>query len=183
MANSTEQTSKPPRTEAQKAAAAAMVKATAERRAKQAALKAAGGTHITREDTMRPKSWMPAQMLPEPDRQPGYEYRYIRISTLNQADPSNVSAKLREGWEPVKIEEQPQMQFLVNPNSRYKDSIEIGGLILCKTPTEFVNQRTAHFEQQTRAQTDAVDHNMMRQSDPRMPMFRERDSRTSFGKR
>jgi len=136
----------------------------------------------TRTQQERPKQWMPPELLPEPDRQPGYEYRWIRVSTLNQADPRNLSAKLREGWEPVAIEEQPQFQLLVDPSSRFKDNIEIGGLLLCKTPSEFVEQRNNYVNQQTQAQTEAVDNNLMRQSDPRMPLFKERKSSTSFGK-
>lgn len=136
----------------------------------------------TRATTERPKQWAPAELLPEPDRQAGYAYRWIRVSTLNQADPRNLSSKLREGWEPVRIEEQPKFQLLVDPNSRYKDNIEIGGLLLCKTPEEFVDQRNSHFAKQTQAQTEAVDNNLMRQSDPRMPLFQEKKSTSSFGK-
>ena len=136
----------------------------------------------TREMTERPKVWKQAELLPEPDKQAGYKYRWIRTSTLGSADPRNLSAKLREGWEPVGVEEQPKMQMLVDPNSRYKDNIEIGGLLLCKTPDEFVEQRNKHYADQTRAQTEAVDNNLMRQSDPRMPLFKESKSSTSFGK-
>ena len=136
----------------------------------------------TRVAQERPKQWMPAELLPEPDRQPGYAYRWIRVSTLNTADPRNLSSKLREGWEPVTIEEQPKFQLLVDPSSRYKDNIEIGGLLLCKTPVEFVEQRNDYVNKQTQAQTEAVDNNLMRQSDPRMPLFKERKSSTSFGK-
>ena len=136
----------------------------------------------TRATSERPKQWAPAELLPEPDKQAGYAYRWIRTSTLNQADPRNLSAKLREGWEPVRAEEQPQLQLLIDPNSRYKDNIEIGGLLLCKTPKEFVEQRNAHYAKQSEAQTEAVDNNFMRQSDARMPLFKERKSSTSFGK-
>ena len=130
----------------------------------------------------RPKQWQQAELLPEPDKTPGYAYRWIRVSTLNNADPRNLSAKLREGWEVVNVEEQPKFQLLVDPNSRFKDSIEIGGLLLCKTPSEFVDQRTKHFNDMTRAQAEAVDNNLMRQSDARMPIFNERKSTTSFGR-
>ena len=135
-----------------------------------------------REFSERPKQWMPAELLPEPDKQAGFAYRWIRVATLNNADPRNLSAKLREGWEPVRIEEQPKFQLLVDPNSRYKDNIEIGGLLLCKTPEEFVKQRNAHYQQLTNSQTESVDNNFMRQSDARMPLFNERKSSTSFGK-
>ena len=130
----------------------------------------------------RPKQWQQADLLPEPDKTPGYAYRWIRVSTLDKADSRNLSGKLREGWEVVSVEEQPKFQLLVDPNSRFKDSIEIGGLLLCKTPSEFVGQRVKHFADMTRAQEEAVDNNLMRQSDARMPIFNERKSSTTFGK-
>ena len=136
----------------------------------------------TRAVQERPKQWMQPELLPEPDKQPGYNYRWIRVSTMNKADPRNLSAKLREGWEPVAVEEQPQFRLLADPDSRFKDSIEIGGLLLCKTPADFVAQRNAFFAKQTQAQTDAVDNNLMRQSDARMPLFKESKSSSSFGK-
>jgi hypothetical protein len=136
----------------------------------------------TRETFERPKQWMPPELLPEPDKQAGYAYRWIRVSMLNQADPRNLSSKIREGWEPVRIEEQPKFRLLLDPNSRFKDNIEIGGLLLCKTPEEFVTQRSDYYRNQAEAQTEAVDNNLMRQSDPRMPLFNERKSTSSFGK-
>jgi hypothetical protein len=135
-----------------------------------------------RQQSVRPEAWKPPELLPEPDKQPGFAYRWIRVATNGQADPRNLSAKLREGWEPVRAEEQPKFDMLVDPNSRYKDNIEIGGLLLCKTPSEFVDQRSTYYAKQTQAQTDAVDNNLMRQSDPRMPLFKENKSTSSVGK-
>jgi hypothetical protein len=54
--------------------------------------------------------------------------------------------------------------------------------VLCKTPTEFVEQRNAFYQEQTNRQTESVDNNFMRQSDPRMPLIAERKSSVSFGK-
>ena len=130
----------------------------------------------------RPQQWAPPELLPEPDKQPGYAYRWIRVSTLNAADPRNISSKLREGWEPVSLEEQPKYRLLASGDGKFKDNIEIGGLLLCKTPVEFVSQRTEYYDKQTQAQTEAVDNNLMRQSDPRMPLFKENKSSSSFGK-
>ncbi len=135
----------------------------------------------TRATLESPKQWAPAELLPEPDKQAGFTYRWIRTSTLNTADPRNISAKLREGWEPVKVSEQPKFQLLIDPNSRFKDNIEIGGLLLCKTPTELVEQRNKYFDNQTQAQTTAIDNSFMRENDPRMPLFQERKSSISFG--
>ena len=127
----------------------------------------------TRAVMERPKQWQQPELLPEPDKQAGYAYRWIRVSTLNNADPRNLSAKLREGWEAVRIEEQPKFQLLIDPNSRYKDNIGIGGLLLCKTPEEFVHQRNQYYQNQSEAQTEAVENNLMKQSDPRMSIFKE----------
>jgi len=136
----------------------------------------------TRAISEPPQQWALPESLPEPDKEAGYSYRWIRVSTLNVADPRNLSAKLREGWEPVRMEEQPKFQLLADPNSRYKDNIEIGGLLLCKTPDEFVKQRNQYYAKQTQDQTEAVDNNLMRQSDARMPLFKERKSTVSYGK-
>jgi hypothetical protein len=133
----------------------------------------------TRVQAERPKQWKPAELLPEPDKLPGYAYRWIRVGLQGTSDPRNYSAKLREGWEPVKIEEQPQFQLLVDEGSRFKDGIEVGGLLLCKTPIEFVEQRNNHYLKQSEDQILSVDNNLMRQNDPRMPLFKESKSSTS----
>jgi hypothetical protein len=136
----------------------------------------------SRELQERPKQWQEASLLPEPDKEPGFAYRWVRVSTLNMNDPRNLSGKLREGWEPVSVEEQPTMKLLADPNSRFVGNIEIGGLLLCKTPVEFVQQRDNKFRQKSEAQTLSVDNNFMRQSDSRMPLFSEKKSTSSFGR-
>lgn len=136
----------------------------------------------SRSNKERPKTWQPASTLPEPDRQPGYTYRWIRVSMLGQSDARNVSSKFREGWEPVRIEEQPQFKMLVDPNSRFKDNIEVAGLLLCKIPEEFMSQRKEYFAKKNRAQIESVDNNFMRENDPRMPLYSEKKSKTSFGR-
>ena len=130
----------------------------------------------------RPKQWQQADLLPEPDKESGYAYRWVRVSTLNDYDQRNITGKYREGWEPVSSEEQPKFKLLVDPNSRFSGQIEIGGLLLCKCPIEFMDQRNTHFDKLTKSQTEAVDSSLMRQSDARMPIFKESKSSTSFGK-
>ena len=136
-----------------------------------------------RETTERKKSWAPPTLLPIPAPQDGYSFRWIRISTMNQADPTNISGKLREGWEPVRASDHPELHLTgMDTSDRYKDNVVIGGLMLCKTPTELVEQRNAFYQQQTDNQTASVDNNFMRQNDPRMPLIAERKSTVSFGK-
>ena len=135
----------------------------------------------SRETAQRPAKWMPPQLLPDPNPEPGYAFRWIRLSTMGQADALNVSSKLREGWEPVKASEHPEVQLMGGQSGRFPDSIEIGGLLLCKTPVEFVDQRNDHFRNQAESQMQSVDNNFMRQSDARMPLFKERSSKVTFG--
>ena len=131
----------------------------------------------------RPKQWMPAELLPEPNEEPEYKFRWIRISTMGQDDPRNISSKLREGWEPVKASEHPEIQLMGSGSkNRFPDSIEIGGLLLCKTPKEFAEQRDAYYQKQADGQMQSVDNTFMRDNDPRMPLFKERRSEVSFGR-
>ncbi len=136
-----------------------------------------------RETKERPKAWAPPTLLPTPAPQDGYKFRWIRISTLNQADPTNLSGKLREGWEPVRASDHPEMYISgMDTSEKYKDNIVIGGLMLCKTPTELVEQRNEYYQNQTATQTQSVDNHFLRQNDPRMPLYSERKSTVSFGK-
>lgn len=135
----------------------------------------------TRASTARPTKWEPPTLLPEPDKEPGYEYRWIRTSLLNEADPRNISSRFREGWEPVSINEQPKFKFMTDADSKFKDNIEIGGLLLCKIPAEFIDQRNDYYQGISESQMTAVDNNFMKENDPRMPLFKERKSQVRFG--
>ena len=136
----------------------------------------------TRESAQRKMAWIPPQTLPEPEPQDGWVFRWIRTSIMGVSDPSNTSAKFREGWEPVKASEQPKLMMQSDPNSRFKDNIEIGGLLLCKAPAELMKQRDDYYARQAQSQMQSVDNNFMRLNDERMPLFNERRSTTSFGK-
>jgi hypothetical protein len=94
----------------------------------------------------------------------------------------NVSLKLREGWEPVKAVDHPEVHLMAIENDRFKDNIVVGGLMLCKAPKEMVQDRNAHYQEQADAQINSVDNNFMRENDPRMPLFAERKSRVTFGR-
>ena len=135
-----------------------------------------------RESAQRKMAWTPPQTLPEPEQQEGWVFRWIRTSIMGQADPSNTSAKFREGWEPVKASEQPTLMLQADPNSRFKDNIEIGGLLLCKAPAELMKQRDDYYARQAQSQMQSVDNNFMRLNDERMPLFNDRKTTVSFGK-
>jgi hypothetical protein len=137
----------------------------------------------TREAAARPAKWLPPQLLPDPTPEAGYAFRWIRVSTLNAADPINISSKLREGWEPVKASDHPEIRlFGSTPDARFPDAVLVGGLLLCKTPAEFIDQRNAYYGQQAESQMQSVDNSFMRESNPKMPLFKERSSKVTFGK-
>ena len=130
---------------------------------------------------MRPQAWRPPELLPSPDPRPGWQHRWVRISTMGTTDPSNISSKLREGFEPCKAEEYPELMLHASTEGRFKGNIEVGGLLLCRIPEEFLKQKAEYYANQNRAQMESVDNNFLRQSDARMPLFSEKSSKVSFG--
>jgi hypothetical protein len=135
-----------------------------------------------RESAQRKMAWTPPQTLPEPEPQEGWVFRWIRTSIMGQADPTNTSAKFREGWEPVKASEQPSLMLQADPNGRFKDNVEIGGLLLCKAPAELIKQRDDYYAKHAQSQIESADNNFMKLNDERMPLFNERKTSVSFGK-
>lgn len=135
----------------------------------------------SRERSARPAAWRPPETLPMPDPRPGWVHRYIRISTMGTADPSNISSKLREGYEPCRAADYPELMLHATTDERFKGGIEIGGLLLCRIPEEFVKQREAYYNGLNKSQVESVDNNFLRENDPRMPLFSEKRSKVTFG--
>ena len=135
----------------------------------------------TREKTAAPKQWEAPSLLPMPTPEPGYGFKWVRISTLGQTDAGNINSKLREGWEPVKAEAHPEITMVTVENERFAENVVIGGLMLCKAPSELVEERSSHYQQQTDAQMHSVDNSLMRENDPRMPLFNNRQTKVTFG--
>ena len=137
-----------------------------------------------RDAAVRKKAWAPPETLPSPKPQDGYEFRWNRASMMGQLDPTNMSAKRREGWEPVKAEDHPELMYQADPNSRHAGNVEIGGLVLCKAPSETVREREAYYRQQSQNQMESVDNSFMRERDGRsnMSLFNDKKSSVSFGK-
>ncbi len=135
----------------------------------------------SRRTMARPQAWRAPETLPSPDDRPGWKHRWVRLSTLGQADPSNISSKLREGYEPCKAEDYPELMMYATNEGRFKGGIEVGGLLLCRIPEEFLKQRAGWYESQNKAQMESVDNNFLRENDPRMPLFSEKKTKVTFG--
>ena len=136
----------------------------------------------TREKKTRKRAWTKPEVLPTPTPQEGFAFHWVRVSTRGQADPTNVSSKLREGWEPVKAVDHPEIELVSIENERFKDNVIMGGLMLCRAPVGLVQERTEYYQKVTDSQMQSVDNNLMRESDPRMPLFNNRKSEVTFGK-
>jgi hypothetical protein len=132
---------------------------------------------VTREKSVRPQ-YVPPSTLPEPTPVPGYVYHWVSTAVMGQSDPSNVSKKMREGWEPVKAEDHPELMLMGNAKT---GNVEIGGLMLCKMSVEQHRARNEYYAQQAQAQMESVDNHFMRNNDPRMPLFNDRKSSVTRG--
>jgi len=138
--------------------------------------------HETREVSNRPKMWAPPTVLPVPDPQDGYVFRWIRVGMRGSPDNTNVSRKYREGWEPVRLEDYPELMMIPDIDNRFEGSAVIGGLMLCKNSAEAMRQKREYLNDQSQTQIDAVDESYLREQDARMPMFKpERRTRVTFG--
>ena len=132
---------------------------------------------VSREKTSR-SVYVPPSALPDPTPEPGYVYHWVATHILGQADPTNVSKKMRDNWVPVKAEDHPELMMLGNPTT---GNVEIGGLMLCKQTTDQYRARQEYYARQAQNQMESVDNHFMRNNDPRMPLFADRKSSTSRG--
>ena len=137
----------------------------------------------TRTKTQRRKPWAPPSKLEAPEAPAGYKHRWIRTAIRGEDDKMNVTTKMREGWEPVRADEYPELEgkFPIIEEGSHQGVIGVGGLMLARIPEETVEERTEYFREQTRTQMDAVDQNLMREQHPSMPIHSDRKSRVSFG--
>ena len=108
-------------------------------------------TEATRESETRQVSWKPAHDLPVPEPIDGYGFRWIRVAMMGTPDPANMARARREGWVPCKAADHPEISqdFAAFGLAPASDLIEIGGLVLCKAPTEMLDQRNAYYADMT----------------------------------
>lgn len=128
-------------------------------------------------------AYKPASQLPDPYEQDGYTFRWVRTAIMGQSDTRNVSTQRRDGYEPVRAEDHPELMLSMDHHSGASGNVEIGGLMLCKAPTERIKARQAYYEGVNDQQIRSVDNSFMRENDPRMPLFSEKRSEVSFTKR
>ena len=134
----------------------------------------------------RRKPWQPPSMLDAPEAPDGFKNRWLRAEVRGHDDRANMSKRIREGFEPVRAEDHPDFDAPTIDEGRHAGVIGVGGLILAKIPEETVAERNHYYKAVTDDQLHGVDNDLMRDSDPRMPITESdirRNSKTSFGSR
>ena len=136
----------------------------------------------TRSKSESPKVWVPPSSLDAPPAPDGFRYRWIRSEVVGFQDTKNITGRLREGYELVRAEEvENASDYPVLEDGKYKGVIGVGGLLLAKVPVEIARQRMDHMSNKHRDRSDAVENDLMREQDQRMPINVERQSRVTFG--
>ncbi len=132
-------------------------------------------------DTAR-KPWRPPSMLDTPPAPEGYTYRWIRAELVGEEDRKNVMSRMREGFELVRSEEIQDFDLPTMDDGRHAGVVAVGGLLLAKIPNETRDERNAYFNDRAQLQQDAVDNDLMKESDPSSPMLKpQRTTSVTFG--
>ena len=136
----------------------------------------------TRSKSERPKVWVPPSSLDAPPAPDGFRYRWIRAEVVGFQDTKNITSRLREGYELVRSEEvENASDYPVVEDGKYKGVIGVGGLLLAKVPEEIAKQRQDYMTSRHEERNEAVDNDLMKEQDSRMPINIERQSRVTFG--
>ena len=136
----------------------------------------------TRSKSERPKVWVPPSSLDAPPAPDGFRYRWIRAEVVGFQDTKNITSRIREGYELVRAEEvENASDYPVLDEGRYKGVIGVGGLLLAKVPIEIAQPRQDYMTRRHAERSDAVENDLMKEQDERMPINVERQSRVTFG--
>ena len=127
------------------------------------------------------KVWTPPSSLDAPPAPDGFKHRWIRAESMGFDDSSNMSAKLRSGFELVRADEFSDVDYPTINDGKYKGVIGVGGLLLARIPNEIVESREEYFRQQTKDRNDAIENDLMKEQHPSMPINSDRQTRVTFG--
>jgi len=126
--------------------------------------------------------WVPPSSLDAPPAPDGFRYRWIRAEVQGFQDTTNIQSRVREGYELVRAEEvENASDYPVIDNGKYKGVIGVGGLLLAKVPVEIAKQRQEYMTKRHEERSEAVENDLMREQDSRMPINVDRQSRVTFG--
>ena len=135
---------------------------------------------VTRSKTERPKEYKPPSSLDAPPAPDGFRHRWIRAESMGFNDTKNIHGRLRSGYELVRADEYDADSYPVVMDGKYAGVIGVGGLLLARIPEELAQSRVDYQKRQTEGQDEAVENDLLKDQDKRMPMKFERTSK-NFG--
>ena len=135
---------------------------------------------VTRSKTERPKEYKPPSSLDAPTAPDGFRHRWIRAESMGFNDTKNIHGRLRSGYELVRADEYDADSYPVVMDGKYAGVIGVGGLLLARIPEELAQSRVDYQKRQTEGQDEAVENDLLKDQDKRMPMKFERSSK-NFG--
>ena len=135
---------------------------------------------VTRSKTERPKEYKPPSSLDAPTAPDGFRHRWIRAESMGFNDTKNIHGRLRSGYELVRADEYDTEDYPVVMDGKYAGVIGVGGLLLARIPEELAQSRIDYQKRQTEGQDEAVENDLLKDQDKRMPMKFERSSK-NFG--
>ena len=135
----------------------------------------------TRAKQEKPKVWTPPSSLDAPPAPDGYRHRWIRAESMGFDDTKNMSGKVRSGGDLVRADEYPEHDYPSVNEGRYAGVIGVGGLVLARIPEELAKQREAYFDQKTADRNEAIEHDVLKEQHPSMPINQDRQTRVTFG--
>ena len=136
---------------------------------------------VTRSKTERPKEYKPPSSLDAPPAPDGFRHRWIRAESLGFNDSKNIHGRLRSGYELVRADEYENGEsYPIVMDGKYAGVIGVGGLLLARIPEELAQSRVDYQKRQTEGQDEAVENDLLKDQDKRMPMKFERSSK-NFG--
>ena len=135
----------------------------------------------TRVKEERPKVWTPPSSLDAPPAPDGYRHRWIRAESMGQDDSRNMSGKIRSGWDLVRSDEYPDEDYPTVAEGKHAGVIGVGGLLLARIPEELAKQREAYYNQMNADRNEALEHDLMKEQHPSMPINQDRQTRVTFG--
>jgi hypothetical protein len=135
---------------------------------------------VTRTKTERPKEYKPPSSLDAPPAPDGFRHRWIRAESMGFNDTKNIHGRLRSGYELVRADEYDTESYPIVMDGKYAGVIGVGGLLLARIPEELAQSRIDYQKRQTEGQDEAVENDLLKDQDKRMPMKFERSSK-NFG--
>ena len=135
----------------------------------------------SREKTERKKHWTPPSYLDTPNAPNGFRHRWVRVEIMGYSDTKNVQGRLREGYELVRSDQYPNEDYPVISDGKYKGVIGHGGLVLTRVPNEIAIERSQHYAGLAQERDQALEHDLHKDQDKRMPINQDRQTRTTFG--